>query len=1508
MSHGVALEETGAPSELAPWVPWVLYGNEDKLCPKIEQSKDFSCVWPLRLTVESYPGGGSFEGKWEVRAKKAVALPGQPQAWPVEVVGSRNGGAFERLLVVGQQRPEVVLEPGQYVIKGNWNWSNPPQSLTLPLGPILEIYLNNQRQSFPIIDEDYANLTASLWLQGRTKPPTDEEIETRTTETVPGDFLKIQIDRLVIDSQPIAVVTRLKLTSSGSTREELIKGLMLPETVPTYLSSSLPARLTAEGLRVQVQSGVHELFIESRAKGQLEDLGPVGDLYGPEKWAFVQMPHLRQVEIAGAPQVDPSQVDFTWDFRPKTNLDVQSYNVDYRNLPIYALEAGDSLTFTTLRRGDPEPGPDQLSLRRQCWLDFSGKGFTCRDHLTGSLRRQWHLTIDEPFALGQASQNGSPQVITWQVNSKGEKAPGLQLRQGALNLTADLRIEDFDGRYPASGWDHNLNSASQSLYLPAGYHLIHLSGASSSLFDSRYPGTWWDKWTTLDMFVVLAIILTVMKIFGKRWAILAALTMALSYHEFMAPRLVFLSVLGATALLGALPPAGKARFVARIWRLVSVILLVLFSVSFLIYQARIAIYPQLEDLAPTSFMSFNIFNYSPQPIYYVGSAADDYDQQAQHQYVPEPSYEMQEGFQADFSRESNAPKALPSSRSSLFVKGIELDVAESAQAQNTLARPKWSWKTIYLDFNEQISRDQTISLFYIGPRLSSFLCVVRLILMTWFVLVVASARNAFNFTGRLSKILPVIVGLAVLSLSSVSAMAQSTSFPSESMLKELEKRLLTSRTAPPPAISQLALSPADGDGLALKLTVHAEQEAIVPLPFIDRSIFQPTKAALETGEDLPILAVEDGLRIVLAPPGFHTVLFEGRLAKVDGFQLSFPQRSPNRVILSDFVDWRLNGVDPDGYPSSRAIYVAISQPPTSPASGANGESSDDASASEEPQSDKDGQVQTDQSQTDQAQTDQASQNDLAHQNDLAQADQPLESFFSVERVISLGVQWTVATIVVPQNPMTSPVSFSLPLLPGETPTSSDLDSKNGEVILNFSPAKQSIVWSSDLKQDLERPLTLTAHDGPYSESWSINASAIWRLEIQGLTPIYNFSPQGSWNPKWRPWAGESLTVAVSRPEPIEGVYTVIDEAKLETTLGQENREHKLSFSLRTSQGGPFSFPLPIGGEVLDLFMDGQNLPTGSSSRSTETQGPTVTLPVNPGEHRIDVTWLDPTPLASITTTPPINLGVKSSNIHYTITVPQDRWTLLVGGPVMGPAVLFWSFSGALLLLSIVLSRLRLTLLGPISWFLLFIGLSQLSLIGAFLVAAWLLLLGLRGKTKPIANATLFNLSQIGLLLLTFIALVLIYFGLHHALLSAPSMRITGNGSYDLSLKWFVDLAPSDSPWPHAWALTIPNKIYQYIMLAWALWLAISIIRWLHWGWNCFSKEKFWKKSKKPSAPKFDRKTGKPIHPESSLSPEQAEASEVRGASKQQSDSERQTPGPEAGSGPKTGSGSAEDEP
>jgi hypothetical protein len=35
--------------------------------------------------------------------------------------------------------------------------------------------------------------------------------------------------------------------------------------------------------------------------------------------------------------------------------------------------------------------------------------------------------------------------------------------------------------------------------------------------------------------------------------------------------------------------------------------------------------------------------------------------------------------------------------------------------------------------------------------------------------------------------------------------------------------------------------------------------------------------------------------------------------------------------------------------------------------------------------------------------------------------------------------------------------------------------------------------------------------------------------------------------------------------------------------------------------------------------------------------------------------------------------------------------------------------------------------------------------------------------------------------------------------------------------------------------------YRVLMLFWSLWLALALLKWLRWGWSCYSRNGIWKK-------------------------------------------------------------------
>jgi hypothetical protein len=74
------------------------------------------------------------------------------------------------------------------------------------------------------------------------------------------------------------------------------------------------------------------------------------------------------------------------------------------------------------------------------------------------------------------------------------------------------------------------------------------------------------------------------------------------------------------------------------------------------------------------------------------------------------------------------------------------------------------------------------------------------------------------------------------------------------------------------------------------------------------------------------------------------------------------------------------------------------------------------------------------------------------------------------------------------------------------------------------------------------------------------------------------------------------------------------------------------------------------------------------------------------------------------------------------------------------------------------------------------------------------------------------------------------------------MQIAGNGSTSNDLRWYQDRAGDALPRP--WVFSVPLLVYRLAMLAWALWLAQALLRWLKWGWDCFTDGGFWRPLRK----------------------------------------------------------------
>ena len=136
--------------------------------------------------------------------------------------------------------------------------------------------------------------------------------------------------------------------------------------------------------------------------------------------------------------------------------------------------------------------------------------------------------------------------------------------------------------------------------------------------------------------------------------------------------------------------------------------------------------------------------------------------------------------------------------------------------------------------------------------------------------------------------------------------------------------------------------------------------------------------------------------------------------------------------------------------------------------------------------------------------------------------------------------------------------------------------------------------------------------------------------------------------------------------------------------------------------------------------------------------------------------------------------------------------------------------------------------------LLSVGLTQVPLPAALIVAGWLFFLAWRGTVRFASLPDgVCNLLQFLLVMMTLVTMGIFIAIVSQGLLGSPEMFILGNGSTRHDLKWYQPQTGGMLAQPILVSVSI--WWYRLLMLLWALWLAASLVHWLAWGWRQFSQ-------------------------------------------------------------------------
>ena len=581
----------------------------------------------------------------------------------------------------------------------------------------------------------------------------------------------------------------------------------------------------------------------------------------------------------------------------------------------------------------------------------------------------------------------------------------------------------------------------------------------------------------------------------------------------------------------------------------------------------------------------------------------------------------------------------------------------------------------------------------------------------------------------------------------------------------------------------------DAKTLRVHLVIHAQTALALPLP-APASSWWPAEAQ-DNNRSATLSRDDAGVLTIALTEGVHDVELTGPVTQIDRFELPFPMH-PGGVSLT-LDGWHAFG-EQDGQLRGASLQFEREAPA---AAGAQ-------SASLTPEA--------------------------------------VKPYFRLSRTFDFGIEWRIHTVLERIAPQVGGIPFSVPLVTGESLLDGKVRSDGGRIIGVLPPEAANVEWDSALAKADQLQLTAPPVTA-WSEQWTLVPSNFWHVDYAGVAPL-KLDVGAAAGPRFQPNGGETLTVKITRPSPVPGATITVERAELTDNPGARARRSTLSLSVLSSEGGNYPVTLPADAKILGISIDGTPQPV-------PTAGAALPLPIVPGQHELNVNWEAPRELGAMTRTSAVELGGPSTNVTLNLNLPTDRWPLLVGGPRLGPAVLFWGVLLVVIAVALVLARIPTLPITTVDAVLLGFGMTLCNLPSTVLVAAWLLILLARQRyAEPLqrfSNSS-FQIIQTLIAVLSIATVIALAASIPAGLLGEPDMQIVGNNSSSHEYHWFQDQA--DKGLPGAFVISLPMWSYRVVMLAWSLWLAFAVMRWARWGWSAYSSGGIWKSGKAADAPDF----------------------------------------------------------
>jgi hypothetical protein len=695
--------------------------------------------------------------------------------------------------------------------------------------------------------------------------------------------------------------------------------------------------------------------------------------------------------------------------------------------------------------------------------------------------------------------------------------------------------------------------------------------------------------------------------------------------------------------------------------------------------------------------------------------------------------------------------------------------------------PRWHYVRYDYGWSGPVDAAQTVRFVVLSPVLVALWRIVGVaLLITMFWGMTRGDADLRTLGRRLFSTRTLLLPLALTALSGILVnTSRATETPDESLLEELKTRL----TQPPPCVPNCAETMSahvaiEAAKFEIDLNVAALANVAVTLPTMGQRT-DPDEISVDGNMVAGAYRGANQQLWLALKPGVHSVKIIGHLSSADAFALLFPQVP--RAITVMAQGWDVSGIAA-GKLLGNTLQLTRRQ--STPREGA-----------------------------------------------ASQASDRFSPYVRVRREFGLALDWSVVTHVERIAPERGGFTMEIPLLAGESVLTAGLDTSGGtRVPATFDTDASEFTWESALSQadnfELRAP-----QDSPWSEVWTFRVSPMWRVEFDGTPAVQpEVVRPDNWIYEYYPRAGERLKVHVSRPAAVAGNTLAIDNVSQQFLVGKRISDSTLAFTYRSTQGNQHSVGLPVGARLTAVSTDGKVVPLRAEAGK-------VQLALIPGAHHVQIRWQSDDVESAIVRSPPVDLQVASSNVTTTMQVGQ-RWILFAGGRGVGPAILYWGELAVFTVLALTFGRSRRTPLRSHEWLLLGLGLSTFSWFVLLLVVVWMLAIRWREDLNVQGfGQRKFKVLQAALMALSASAVLGLVLAIPYGLLASPDMRIAGPDQSFGSLSWFTD--QSTNQLPGAWVFSVSLWWYKAAMLAWALWLAFALTRWLPFAWRALNVGAFW---------------------------------------------------------------------